>query len=807
MSVGIVGRTRLVSIRFKSVIATIVLMGLLWGTLLVAIWQYGRMRIGELEAAEVSRSLDRVTAILDHEARALSSTAADWGTWDDAYRFVQGQNANAFTSENLTPDTVADLDVDFMVYCDSDGTVVGSSVSQRLAGDNSSISTDEPRFEGIANSSALTATQAQGASAGGMISTPEGVTIVAAVPVTDSSGTAPQQGTFLVGRLIDESRLPELRALSTIQIDLFGMSDEQLPGDVAEVSAHSVSSPNHAIAASGDLIKGYRVLNDIDGNPAITLRTTQPRDLAKAATVVLTNLVTVLAVFSIGLVAMVALLNEQLVLGRLARIRAELLSLGISHDPTARLRVTGNDEISEVARGVNRMLDDLEGSSSELAFMANHDSLTRLLNRRRFEAELESRLEGDERGAVLWLDLDHFKEINDSLGHAAGDELLRELASVFLRNTRGTNLVARLGGDEFGILLPDADAAQGVTAARRLLRWLGDHAFFVGEHEVRISASIGVVTYPEHGSTCDDLLVRADLAMYHSKRQGRNHVSLYSADDSWRSEMSDRIAASERIVKSIRAGRMRFFGQPITNIQTGKLLGYELLLRVSDRDGTTLPTMEVVQTAERLGLIRDIDRWAIRNAVRLLAMEQKAGRDTILHVNLSGSAFSDQGVLDVLRTQLQRSGVAPERLVVEITETSAITDMAFARGFIDELRRMGCRFALDDFGAGASSLYYLKHLPVDILKIDGSLIKNLGADTPDIHLVDAIVDMCRALNIVTVAEFVENEMLYALTSEHGIECAQGYAIGLPAPIEDYLGRAMPAEQPMLFLEAEPLAEM
>lgn len=783
------------------------LMGLLCGTLLVAVWQYGRMRIGELETAEVGRSLDRVTAILDHQARTLSSTAADWATWDDAYRFVQGQNANAFATENLTPDSVADLDVDFMVYCDSAGTVVGSSISQRLAGDNSSISADEPRFEGIANSSALTATREQGVPAGGMIATPEGVVIVAAAPVTNSAGTAPQQGTLLVGRLIDESRLPELRALSTIRIDLFGVSDKHVPGDVAGVSARSLSSPNHAIAVSGDLIRGYRVLNDIDGNPTITLRTAQPRDLATAATVVLRNLVMVLAAFSMGLVAMVALLNEQLVLGRLARIRHELLALGISHDPSARLRVTGNDEISEVARSVNRMLDDLEGSSSELAFMADHDSLTRLLNRRRFETELESRLRRDERGAVLWFDLDHFKEINDSLGHAAGDELLRELANVLSSNTRGTSLVARLGGDEFGILLPDADASQGVTAARRLLRTLGDHAFFVAEHEVRISASIGVVTYPEHGSTCGDLLVRADLAMYHSKRQGRNHMSLYSADDSWRSEMSDRIAASERIVKSIRAGRMRFFGQPITNIQTGRLLGYELLLRVSDRDGTTLPTMEVVQTAERLGLIRDIDRWAIRNAIRLLAKEQQAGRDTILHVNLSGSAFSDQGVLDVLRAQLQRSGVAPERLVVEITETSAITDMAFARGFIDELRRMGCRFALDDFGAGASSLYYLKHLPVDILKIDGSLIKNLGADTPDIHLVDAIVDMCRALNIVSVAEFVENEMLYALTSEHGIDCAQGYAIGLPAPIEDYLGRAMSAEQPMLFLEADPLAEM
>lgn len=792
----------MLSIRFKSLIATLVLMALLWGGLLAAFWHFGSATIAELEGADVERSLARVEALLEHETMMMASTAADWGTWDAAYEFVLGPDTNGFAAENLTPSALEALDVDFMVYCDRDGRLVGSTISQRLAGADAGITAQEPRLPGISDSQSIARTRSEGIPSNGLVSTPKGVAAVATVPVTDSAGTASPVGTLLVGRLLDQTRLSGLETLATVQLNLFGDREDSVPADVAEVAAHGGSSPTHAIATTDGLINGYQTIRDVDGNPAITLRITQPRELATSANEILRALLYALLLFSLILLVALGLLHERLVLGRLARLRAELRSLGVSHDPSVRLQVSGNDEIAEVTRDINRMLDDLEGSSSDLAFMANHDSLTRLLNRRRFEAELECRLEAQERGALLWFDLDHFKEVNDSLGHAAGDELLRELANVLSETSRGTSIVARLGGDEFGMLLPDADAAQATAAARRLLQTLANHPFCVAEHEVRVSASIGVVTYPEHGRTCGELLVRADLAMYHSKKQGRNHLSLYSADDSWRSEMSERIAASERIVKSIRAGRMRFFGQPIVNIQTGASQGYELLLRVTDRDGNVLPTIEVVKTAERLGLIREIDRWAIRNAVQLLAGERAAGRDTILHVNLSGSAFADQGVLDTLRDELRRSGVSPDRLVVEITETSAITDMAFARSFIDELRRVGCRFALDDFGAGASSLYYLKHLPVDILKIDGSLITNLGANTPDVHLVRAIVEMCRALNIVSVAEFIENEMLYALASEHGIDCAQGYAVGLPAPIEDYLGSGAYRGQSTLFLEGD-----
>lgn len=655
------------SIRFKSIVSITVLITLLWGGLLAAVWHFGTATIVRLEAADVARSLDRASVLLEREATILNGTAADWATWDAAHDFVRGENTQGFIAENLGPEAVKALDVDFIVYKDNNGVTVGSSVDSRLAPDGGTPFVNGPHLAGVQESRAVALTRSHGVPASGLHATADGVVVVAAAPVTNSAGTATQAGMVLVGRVLDEERLPELQSLAMVQLDVSGDTGQDAQPDVVAVSPIEGLASQHAIASSGDVVTGYRTVDDLDGNPSIAVRTAQPRELAIVGGTALRTGLLALVLFSVALVVAIALLNERLVLGRLARLKEELRKLGVSHDPSVRLRVSGNDEVADVARGINRMLDDLEGSSNDLAFLANHDSLTRLYNRRHFEAELANRLAAHERGAILWLDLDHFKEINDSLGHAAGDELLRELANLLSESSRGSSLVARLGGDEFCLLLPDANAEQATIAARRLLAVLADHTYCVAQHEVHVSASIGVVTYPAHGSTVGDLLIRADLAMYHSKKQGRNHVSVYSADDSWRSEMSERIAASERIVKSIRAGRMRFFAQPIVSVKTGASQGFELLLRVSDRDGTMLPTLDVIKVAERLGLIRDIDRWAVRSAVRLLAGERTGGRDTVLHVNLSGSAFSDQGVLDTLRDELKRTGVSPDRLVIEIT--------------------------------------------------------------------------------------------------------------------------------------------
>jgi len=447
-----------------------------------------------------------------------------------------------------------------------------------------------------------------------------------------------------------------------------------------------------------------------------------------------------------------------------------------------------------LADGLARLLSmrlDLDVSHDELAYLAGHDPLTHLANRRQFEKALKRELSEQKRlgtpGALLWFDLDNFKDINDCLGHAAGDELLLSFAEMLRARSREYCTLARVGGDEFGMLVPHADEAEASATAARLLTTLSDTTFSVAGHEVRVSASIGVVRFPEHGTVCDELMARADLAMYEAKETGGNRFVLYTQDDSWRSRMTEHIKIAERIVSALREDRFLLYAQPMLCLADGSTKGFELLLRMIGADGEIVMPDDIIPTAERLGEIRDIDRWVARRAIQMLAEESAAGRDTVFSINLSGAAFTDPELLDVMRDEFTAQGVEPSRLVLEITETSAIADFERAREFLRTLKEIGCRFSLDDFGSGFSSFYYLKHLPVDFLKIDGSLVKSLSAESPDSHFVRAIIEMCRGLKIQTVAEYVEDMSLLDAVDEQGVDFAQGYEIGRPGPLETYVG--------------------
>jgi diguanylate cyclase (GGDEF)-like protein len=446
-----------------------------------------------------------------------------------------------------------------------------------------------------------------------------------------------------------------------------------------------------------------------------------------------------------------------------------------------------------LADGLGRLLSmqlELDRSRSELAYLAGHDPLTGLKNRRHFEGELRRELSEERRmggsGALLWFDLDHFKDINDCLGHAAGDKLLVAFADLLRASSRSYCTLARLGGDEFGMLLPHANEAEAEGAAARLVDLLSANTFAVDGHEVRISASIGVVRYPEHGWDGDQLMARADLAMYEAKATGGNRVVAYQHDETWRSRMTDHIDLAERIVAALREDRFVLYAQPLRCLADGLVGGYELLLRMVGEDGEIIMPSEIIPTAERLGVIRDIDRWVARRSIALLAEARDNGVDTTFSINLSGCAFSDPDLLDIISGELARTCVDPWRLVIEITETTAIADIERARRFVAALRDLGCKFSLDDFGSGASSFYYLKHLAVDYLKLDGSLVKGLDALSPDAHFVRAIVEMCKGLSISTVAEYVESEDLLAAVGAHGVDYAQGYEVGLPQPIGWYM---------------------
>ena len=419
---------------------------------------------------------------------------------------------------------------------------------------------------------------------------------------------------------------------------------------------------------------------------------------------------------------------------------------------------------------------------SELLHMASHDFLTGLWNRRRFEDELGRALceveRGADPGAVLWLDLDRFKDVNDSLGHKAGDELLSKVAQKLSTSVRSDSFVARLGGDEFAVLMPSTDKASACAAAERLLEAVAEARLDVEGRLVRASASLGVVLYPEHGTDVEELLARADMAMYRAKELGRSGFRVFDPAEAWQDSIEDRRVWTDMVEMALAEGGLVAHAQPILDLNTGEIVSYELLVRMVSFDGEIIMPDRFLPTAERTGIIVDIDIWILGQAVDIL--KNNPDSSFRLNVNASPRTLSDPRYLVALDELVTSSLLEPSRLTIEITETAIIVDVANITDTLRRIKELGCRVALDDFGSGFTSFLHLKQLPIDDIKIDGSFMRNVDDCQSDQHLVRAMVEMAKGLDMQTTAEFVESAASMDMLRSMGVEMAQGYAIGRPS---------------------------
>jgi len=449
-------------------------------------------------------------------------------------------------------------------------------------------------------------------------------------------------------------------------------------------------------------------------------------------------------------------------------------------------------------QAVIQVLDISERKTFEgrLQHLADHDALTGLFNRRRFEQELDRTLAHSvrygSRGALLLLDLDGFKYINDALGHSVGDELILRVGAVLKGTLRETDIVARLGGDEFAAILPEADAQTAGVVAEKILSAIRRQGSVMTaeQREARVTTSIGVTVFDgDRGLTAEDLFIEADIAMYEAKDAGRDGVKLFSSEERSREEINVRATWLERLRTAVADDRFRLFAQPILAFDEVGVPWYELLLRYADDDGDLVPPGAFLSIAERFDLISDIDRWVLGEAVRILHDEHAAGRDVALAVNLSGKTMDDAGLGDYLESLILARPIEPGRLVIEVTETAAIVNIERARRLAERLHALGCRFALDDFGAGFASFYYLKHLAFDYLKIDGEFVRQLVHDPTDQLVIEAVVNIARGLGTRTVAEFVGDDETVALLRRLGVDYGQGYHLGMPVAVGELLPAA------------------
>ncbi len=424
---------------------------------------------------------------------------------------------------------------------------------------------------------------------------------------------------------------------------------------------------------------------------------------------------------------------------------------------------------------------------AQLQHMADHDPLTGLLNRRSFERELNQHIARVERygpeGAALVLDIDRFKHINDTLGHNVGDELIVKVAQTLRTRLRDSDVLARLGGDEFAVLMPRGGVEEAQQVAASVLAAVRDQSVLTAAGRRRpITASIGIALFGESERlSAEDVLVNADLAMYDAKEAGRDRAATYSCERG-ASRMKARITWAERIREALEEDRFTLYAQPIVELSSGEVRQHELLLRMLDEQGDVIPPAAFIAVAERFDLMQEIDRWVVARAIRLMGEQRRAGRELVFEVNISGSSTGDPELLTIIEHELRANGVDPVNLVLEITETTAVANIPRAQQFAARLAELGCRFALDDFGAGFGSFYYLKHLPFDLLKIDGEFVRSCTTNQTDQLLIRAAVDIARGLGKKTIAEYVGDDETVELLRELGVDYAQGFHIGRPAPL-------------------------
>lgn len=434
----------------------------------------------------------------------------------------------------------------------------------------------------------------------------------------------------------------------------------------------------------------------------------------------------------------------------------------------------------------------LAEATQQLAFLADHDPLTGLLNRRAITARLREQLAHASRGgALLLIDLDNFADLNDLRGHATGDDVMRAVADLLRGWAVGGMLLGRLSADEFALILPVGDAAEALAFAEQVCAAIAAQPFAAGgsgrgtggKAELRLTASVGVAPLAPAGD-CDVLLANADLALSEAKAAGRNRARVF-APEQYQLAMR-RVSVLQRARDALDNGLMVVYAQPIVDLATRRVTSYELLVRMRDGLEPALGPADFLPAMERTDLVNRLDRWMVQQAVAALGTKRARAEDLKLAVNVSTKSLEDPGFGDYVVATLNGAGVEPARLGMEITETAAITNLAAARRLANRLTHAGCRFSLDDFGAGFGSFTYLKHLPFTSVKIDGEFVRQADRALGDAVFVEAVVTVARGLNMVTIAEYVDREPLVQKLATMGVDRAQGFHLGKPRPLAELI---------------------
>lgn len=776
----------------------------------------------ELEKDRANRDLARVNQALDQIDYSLYTYSSDWSHWNDLYDYMLGKNPS-FVPNNLNMTAFTNSTINMISYWDSQGKLmIGTSVDT----DNAKYVGYPPGLEKyIYPGSLLLDRKDVNNDIRGFVFTKRGIMMIAANAVTDGDKIKPPLGVSIFGRILSPKIMQKIQDTTKLNLELYLpdqiKSNKELSDTFKLIAQNKEGMSNHPI--SSDTLQGFTIIKDIYQKPIGMIQMTSPRSIymtgQKAIQYYLISFVALGILFSL---LMIWLLRA-LIIKRLEHLDNDVAEISEKNELSRRVNEQGNDELSSVAHQINNMMNIIEAShlklehrvtertqelqktnvqleqeiaerksvekeliihKEHLVRLAHYDNLTSLPNRVFFNEMLTKTLSHAKRHnksfAILFVDLDRFKTINDALGHPTGDLVLKEIATRFTTVLRSGDILARLGGDEFIILLNEINHPKFASPVAEKLLSLCSQPIHVSSHEFVITTSIGICTYPSDGESLEDLLKNADMAMYKAKRSGGGIFNYYTHEMDQEAHEHIKLEASLR--KALANNEFILHYQPKLNLKDGIITGVEALIRWDSPEMGLVSPAKFIPLAEETGLIMQIGEWAMREACKTNKSWQKQGyRPISMAVNLSPKQFRHQDIAKLISSVLKDTELDAQYLELEITETAVMDDVNNAITKLNDIQQMGINISIDDFGTGYTSISYLKQFPVSIIKIDQSFVKGLPQSQNDCAITSAVIALAHSLDIKVVAEGVETPEQLQFLADQGCDVVQGYYLSRPLP--------------------------
>lgn len=743
-------------------------------------------RFFRLEQQQAMDGLSTFGQTLNLEINRIDRTAGDWAFWDATYQFASDLNY-PYIEENLGYDSFNVLGIDTFLIFDNDGNLI---FSRGVDFSKEEITVVNPGIlKTIANHQSIFHNHSYSKYSKGIFAFGDQILLFSAKPILRSNQQGPQNYFLVMGRILDQELVSNLREITHLDASVISFNQKNLSDQWRQAKSQLLSGTEIYFVPNDLTLTAYSKIDDVTGAPASIIRIDNPRKLLLEAQNINKTFILLFVVFGLILGALIIHSIDTRIIARIKTVNAGLENIRDLGDLSKRIILPGNDELTILASGINSTLDQLEKSAGELqkqkeklSYEATHDSLTGFVNRSFFNQELTNILRKSTeidapQAAVLFLDLDGFKIINDSFSHQVGDQIIKIFGERVRKSIHNHHILARLGGDEFAILIhPLENPEAAIKTAQNILNQMTT-PFEYEQRRIFLSVSIGIAFTSMHQKP-EDVLRDADLAMYRAKTNGKARYEVY--DQEMHLSLLNHLQLDLDLRNGIHNHEFHCVFQPIINLENGQISGVEALTRWNHPVHGIVPPNQFIPVMEENGLILPLTEIVLIDALKnLIRWNEISSTDFSVSVNIPTILLRDDLFVQLVKNQLNASGISPRNLHLEITESGMIQDYETTSKNINELKALGVRFSIDDFGTGYSSLSYLRRLSAHTLKIDRAFITDLESSFDGRSIVSAIVAIGQTLDMDIIAEGIENQAQLVILQAQKCNKAQGYLFSPP----------------------------